>query len=317
MTTSAPPTSESAPLWKLGAALFALYVIWGSTYFGIRIALVDLPPMGFAAMRFLVAGGLLYAFFRMRGTPRPTRVQWRNGVLIGFLLLAMGNGAVVLAQQTVSSSLAAVMVATMPLFAGLWAGLAGERASRAEWLGLVIGFIGVAMLSGEGDLQASPLGAILLVLAPASWALGSVLSPRLPLAPGFMGSAVQMLGGGAIMLVAAVVRGESWPSRIGMPSLLAWLYLVVFGSILAFSAYGFLLRHVRTTVATSYAYVNPVVAIALGVGLGNEVLGIRGLAGAALVLAAVVLVTLGRGRRPVPRSTHVGPQPVDGRMPVE
>ena len=317
MTTSARPTSEAAPLWKLGAALFALYVIWGSTYFGIRVALVDLPPMGFAAMRFLVAGGLLYGFFRLRGTPRPTAIQWRNGLLIGVLLLSMGNGAVVLAQQTVSSSLAAVMVATMPLFAGLWAGLAGERPTGAEWMGLVIGFIGVAMLSGEGDLQASPLGAILLVLAPASWALGSVLSPRVALAPGFMGSAVQMLGGGAVMLGAAVVRGESWPTRIGLPSLAAWIYLVVFGSILAFSAYGFLLRHVRTTVATSYAYVNPVVAIALGVGLGNEVLGLRGLFGAALVLAAVILVTLGRGRGRASRGARAGPQPVDGRMPAE
>lgn len=317
MTTSAPPSPESAPLWKLGAALFALYVIWGSTYFGIRIALVDLPPMGFAAMRFVVAGALLYGFLRMRGGARPTAIQWRNGALIGLLLLVMGNGMVVLAQQTVSSSLAAVMVATMPLFAGLWSGLAGERSTPAEWLGLLLGFAGVVMLSGEGDLQASPMGAALLVLAPASWALGSVLARRLPLAPGFMGSAVQMLAGGSIMLGVAVVRGESWPVRIGLPSLAAWLYLVVFGSIVAFSAYGFLLRHVRTTIATSYAYVNPVVAIALGVGFGNEVLGLRGLFGTALVLAAVVLVTLRRGKRSAMKGAAVGPGPVDARMPTE
>lgn len=317
MTTSATPGPEPAPLWKLGAAFFALYVIWGSTYFSIRVALVDLPPMGFAALRFLCAGGLLYGFLRMRGAPRPTAAQWRNGVLTGFLLLSVGNGAVVLAQQTVSSSLAAVMVATMPLFAGLWSSLAGERSSRAEWLGLVLGFAGVVMLSGEGDLQASPLGAALLVLAPASWALGSVLARRFALAPGFTGSAVQMIGGGGIMLAVAMVRGETWPARIGLPSLAAWLYLVVFGSILAFSAYGFLLRHVRTALATSYAYVNPVVAIALGVGFGGEVLGPGGLFGAALVLAAVVLVTLGRGRRPATAAARVGPHPVDGRMPSE
>lgn len=296
VTTAPTPAPSRAPLAPLLLSLFALYVIWGSTYFAIRVAIVDLPPLGMAGVRFLIAGGVLYAFERLRGRPRPPARMWASGALMGLLLLALGNGFVVLAQRSVASSLAAVAVATMPLFAGLWSRLFGESPSRSEWFGLLIGFVGVVLLSGEGDFRSSPLGAALLLFAPASWALGSVLSRRLTLAPGFMGSAVQMLMGGVIITIGALLHGERWPTQVSAASLGAFAYLVVFGSILAFSAYGYLLRNTRTAVATSYAYVNPVIAIALGMSLGGERIGVRGLIGAGVILGGVLLVTLGRAR---------------------
>jgi len=312
VTTAPTPAPARAPLAPLLLALFALYVIWGSTYYAIRVALVDLPPLGMAGVRFLIAGALLYAFERLRGQPNPPARMWAGGALMGLLLLGFGNALVVLAQRSVASSLAAVAVATMPLFAGLWSRLLGEAPSRSEWVGLVVGFVGVVLLSGEGDFRASPLGALLLLAAPASWALGSVLSRRLTLASGFMGSAVQMLMGGAIISVGALLHGERWPTQVGAASLGAFAYLVVFGSILAFSAYVYLLRNTRTAVATSYAYVNPVIAIAIGMSIGGERIGVRGLIGAGVILCGVLLVTLGRARSaPQPASTPDAAAPTE------
>lgn len=283
-TTASRPGSQ--PLVLL--ALLAVYVVWGSTYFGIRVAIESLPPLGMLAVRFLVAGAILYAVLRARGAPAPTPAQWRASAIVGALLLGGGTGLVTLAERDVSSSVAAMVIAVSPLFASLFARLWGERTSGREWLGIGVGLVGIVLLN-LGDLRATPLGALLLVLAPLCWTFGSMWSKRLPLPTGLMGSAAEMLTGGVLLLVLSLVFREGWHAPT-TASLLALGYLVVFGSILAYSAYVYLLANVRPALATSYAYVNPVVAVALGVGFGGEHLTALGWGALAVILAGVVLV---------------------------
>jgi drug/metabolite transporter (DMT)-like permease len=277
-------------------SLFALYIIWGSTYLVIRFALIGFPPFLMAAIRFLIAGGSLYGFLRWRGAPSPTRAQWIGAGLVGLLLLAGGNGGVTFAEQWVSSGLAAVWVATMPIWAALFSGLWGKWPNRIEWAGLLLGFIGVGLLNLEGNLRANPLGAIALTIATVCWALGSVWSRYLTLPTGPMSSAAQMLAGSASLFILSLISGERLTAMPGAQSLLAVLYLVVFGSLIAFSAYGYLLRHTRPTLATSYAYVNPAVAVFLGVWLGGESITGIGVFAMVVILGGVALVAAGRGK---------------------
>jgi drug/metabolite transporter (DMT)-like permease len=276
-------------------ALIAVYVIWGSTYLGIRIGLEGFAPYQMSGIRFLIAGSLLYTILRARGAARPTRKQWVAGALIGALLLVGGMGSVALAEQWVTSSLAAVWIATMPLWAALFAGLFGRWPRRIEWAGLALGVVGVLLLNLENNLQANPLGVIMLTVATICWAFGSVWSVRLPLAPGLMSSATEMLAGGVLLFSLSLLRGEQWPQP-SAASIGALAYLVLFGSIIAFSAYGYLLRRLRPALATSYAYVNPIVAVGLGVGLAGEAITWAGLLALPVILSAVALVALGRGR---------------------
>lgn len=271
-------------------ALLALYLIWGSTYFGMHIALEGFPPFVMGALRFLLAGGLLYVAMRARGVPNPTRTQWRNSAIIGTLLLPFGNGLVAFAQQTVASSLAAVMVSSMPLWAALFAGFYGKWPRAREWVGLLLGIVGVVFLNLDGDLRASALGAVALILSPMSWAFGSVWSKRVDLPKGPMASAAQMLCGSAVFFALSVPQwSHTHPT---LRSTAALLYLALFGSLVAFSAYQFLLVTVSAPVATSYAYVNPVIALVLGIGVGSEKITTAGFIGTSFILAAVVLVLL-------------------------
>lgn len=199
---SAPPRGQVV------LALLALYLIWGSTYLGIRVALEGFPPLLMAGARYVLAGGLLYAFLRLRGAPRPSVREWGGAFAVGTLLVA-GNALVSVSEQWVSSGLAAVVIASMPLWAVLLAGLWGEWPSRREWTGLGVGLAGVALLQGGGELRSSPLGAALLVASTWSWALGSMWSRRLPLPGGPMASAAEMLGGGAAWLPR---RATGWPA---------------------------------------------------------------------------------------------------------
>lgn len=269
-------------------ALFALYVIWGSTYFAMRVALETMPPFLMAGPRFLLAGGAMYAFLRARGAPAPTRAQWIASLKIGILLLTLGNGAVAIAEQSVSSSVAAIVVASMPIWAAVFGRLAGLRAKGGEWIGLALGFSGVVLLNLGGGLHLDGRG-LVLVVAPLAWAAGSVWSKRLPLPEGPMATATQMIGGGVTMLLLAAVTGERMPHP-SLRSLGAMLYLAVFGSIVAFTAYNWLLRNVRATLATSYAYVNPLVAVLLGWALGGETITRMTLAAAAVSIAGVALI---------------------------
>jgi drug/metabolite transporter (DMT)-like permease len=306
--TKVPASARARVLF----ALVAVYLIWGSTYLGMRIAMEGYPPFVMGAVRFLAAGAILYGWLRARGVPAPSRRQWRGAAVVGFLLLVVGNGGVAVAEQWVASSLAAVMVASMPLWAALFSGLLGRWPRAVEWAGLAVGGAGVVMLNLDGDLRASVPGAVALVLSPMCWALGSVWSPKLPLPQGAMASAAQMLTGGAMFAVLSVLQlGD-----MGVPSFrstAALLFLTAFGSLVAYSAYQYLLRTVRPALATSYAYVNPVVAVFLGVFLAGERLTPAAALGTALVLLAVVLVAAYRSKAPaagpmVPSNASLAPR---------
>ena len=278
------------------AALLSVYVIWGSTYLGIRIALEGLPPFLMAGSRFVVAGAVLFAVLWLRGAPAPSPRQWGNAALVGGLLLVGGNGGVVVAEQTVASGLAALGVATVALWAALFAGLWGHWPGRLEWSGLVVGFAGVALLNVGGGLRASPVGAVALFVGPVSWALGSMWSRRLDLPSGLMASAAEMVAGGLMLLAVSRAAGEKTPGTIAARPLLAVLYLIVFGSWIGFSAYLYLLRHARPAIATSYAYVNPIVALALGVVLAGERIEASEWAATPVILAGVALLAVAHGR---------------------
>ncbi|KPG81754.1 drug/metabolite exporter YedA [Pseudomonas sp. RIT-PI-o] len=288
------------------AAFFALYVIWGSTYLVIRIGVEYWPPLLLAGVRFVIAGSLMYAWLRWRGAPAPSWAQWKAAGLVGILLLSFGNGAVSVAEHTgVASGVAALAVATVPLFTLLFGYFWGARNTRLEWAGVALGIIGIAMLNMGSNLQSSPLGAVLLIFAAASWAFGSVWSKHLPLPAGAMASAVEMLIGGVVLLIGSALSGEHLQS---MPPLEGWLalaYLIFFGSIIAFNSYMYLLKHVRPAAATSYAYVNPAVAVLLGVVFVGETIGIEEALAMLVIISAVLLISLPQWRRPVEEAKAV------------
>ena len=292
---SAPPRGGFVVL-----ALALVYVVWGSTYLAIRLALeAGYPPLSvISGSRFIVAGALLYAFLRWRGVAAPTRAHWRNLALMGALLLLLGNGMVVLAEESVSSGLAAVAVASVPLWMGLFGLVRGVRPSRAEWLGIAIGFVGVLWLNAGSSLTASPVGLVCLLVAPLAWAFGSVWSRGRDLPPPVMAAAAQMLCGGAMLLAVGLLRGERFDAALSLQGTLAVAYLMVFGSIVAFTAYVWLLHHVRPALAGSYAYVNPVIAVALGAWLAGEHFGVQELGAMVLILIGVMVITLSKmGRK--------------------
>ncbi|GAC1565522.1 MAG: drug/metabolite exporter YedA [Ktedonobacteraceae bacterium] len=277
-------------------SLLSLYILWGGTYLGMRIALEGFPPFFVAGFRQLTAGIILYVFLRLRGAARPTRAQWLGALVVGGLLLVIGNGGVVFAEQWVSSGLAALALGAIPLWASLFSGLFGRWPRPIEWCGLAIGFAGLVLLNLENGLHANPLGAIILFIAPISWGLGSILSQRLPSPKGLMASAAQMLVGGVMLLIVGSVIGERMTSFPGLRPLGAMIYLIVGGSLIGFCAYGYLLSHVRPAMATSYAYVNPLIAVGLGVALAGERMTMIGLLAMLTILSGVVLVTMGRER---------------------
>jgi len=294
---STQPAKTKGSRWGILLSLFALYIIWGSTYLGMRFALESFPPFLMAGIRFVIAGTLLYTFLRVRGTPTPTRKQILGSTIIGILLLAGGNGGVSFAEQWVSSGLAAVGIAAVPLWAALFIGLMGRWPKRIEWWGLGLGFVGVILLNLTNGVWANPIGAVALLLAPICWALGSALSSRVTLPAGLMASAVQMVMGGIFLLALGLLLGERMHGIPTVQASLSMVFLIFFGSLIAFSAYGYLLRNVRPALATSYAYVNPAVAVALGVVFAGEHITLIGVLAMAVILVGVGLVSLGRDRK--------------------
>jgi len=292
-----PLTDRLGPRVLIPLSLLTLYVVWGSTYLGIRIALESYPPFLLAGVRFIAAGVALYAFLRWRGHAPPTRLQWRNAAITGVLLLGFGNGLVCFAEERVNSGIAAVAVSSMPLFAAAFGAMYGHWPTRRESVGLLVGFAGVVVLNLGSGLSGEVIGAIALLTAAACWAFGSVWSRRQDMPTGPMNTAAQMLCASVALLGVGLASGETLPSEPTARATLALAYLAVFGSIVAFSAYLYVLKHARPAVATSYAYVNPPVAVLFGVLLAGETVGPFDLAGMAIILGGVAVITLARKKR--------------------
>ncbi len=289
--------SSRDSLW-VGLSLFALYIIWGSTYFAISFGVQSFPPFFMNAIRFTIAGAILYAVLRARGTPNPNKLEWWSAARIGFFLIIGGNTGTTIAESLgVASGLAATIVATMPLWAALWSTLWGARPRMLEIAGMLVGLVGVVILSLEGNLRGNQAGAIVMFIAPMFWSFGSIWSKRLPLPQGLMASATEMLTAGIIMIPISFLLGERMTKTPSLESILALIYLITFGSLIAFSAYLYLLTKVRPTLATSYAYVNPIVALLLGVFLGHEKIGVNAFIAMPIILSAVGLVAYGQGKR--------------------
>ena len=293
---------------KIGLALTAVYIIWGTTYLAIRFGLEGFPPFILNGIRFMIAGTVLVVIARARNQPWPTRTQWWNAARIGLLLMVGGVGLVSVAEDLgVGSGVAATAVAVIPVWTALISGFLGEWPTRREWLGLVLGLVGVLVLVGEGDFQSTLAGTILIVIAPIFWSIGSVWSARADLPEGSaMATAFQLLSAGVALMVIGPLRGER---IVEMPDVSSWLalaYLTIFGSIIAYTSYVYLLKTVRPALATRYAYVNPVVAVIVGVTLGSEVLTGPVFLAMPLILLGVAMVTPGGRRRvsepePIPR----------------
>ncbi len=299
----------------IAIAFAAVYVVWGSTYLAIRFAVQTIPPFLMAGVRFVIAGALLYTWVRLRGAPRPTRSQWRATAIVGALLLLGGNGGVVWAEQHVPSGITALLVATVPLWMVLfeWFRPGGSRPRLAVIGGVVLGLAGMALLvqpgSPAGGGAADPVGAAVLIAASVSWAWGSLWSRQadLPAVP-LLATAMEMMAGGVLLLATGALTGELGrlaPRAISLPSAASLGYLVIFGSLVGFTAYTWLLRVASPAAVSTYAYVNPVVAVVLGWAIASEPITPRTLSAAAVIIGAVALITAGRAR---PASTPRLPQ---------
>jgi drug/metabolite transporter (DMT)-like permease len=294
----------------VAGALGVVYVVWGSTYLGIALTIETMPPLLAASARFLLAGALLYGVASRlgdRSVDRPGRREWLWAFLTGVPLLTLANGSVGLGQQTVDSGIASLIIASVPLWIALLDRLVfGRRLSRQAIVGIAVGFGGVALLIGPtGGAGIDRVGALLLVGASISWAVGSLLarSAVLPQRP-LVGVAMQMLAGGSVLALEGALfgeLGEVHPGEISGRSLAGLVFLVLFGSILAFSCYVWLLRSTRTSLVATYAYVNPVVAVLLGWAVLDESIGLRTVVAGGIILAAVALIVSARSE-PAPAS---------------
>ncbi|HXJ36957.1 MAG TPA: EamA family transporter [Candidatus Eisenbacteria bacterium] len=293
---------RSAVTSRVWAALLVVYVVWGSTYLAIRIAIETLPPFLMAAVRFLVAGTVLYAWAIRRGDRArdvPGWPQWRATAIIGAALMLGGNGGVVWAEGRIASGIAALLVATLSLWMALITWLVeGVRPSRLALVGLPLGFAGLALLIGPVETTGiDPLGVAVCALASLSWAAGSIYSRHAPLPRrSLVATAMEMICGGVWLLLAGLAKGE-WalvrPAAFSAASVGALVYLIVMGSLLAFSAYIWLLREAPTSLVATYAYVNPVVAVALGWLVKDEPISARMVVAGAVILFSVVLIARG------------------------
>ncbi|HJW47630.1 MAG TPA: drug/metabolite exporter YedA [Lysobacter sp.] len=300
MNAIASTAPRTASALAIALALAAVYVLWGSTYLAIRFALESYPPFLLGAIRMAIAGALMFAVLRWRGAKAPSAKQWRTLAVLSIWMVLLSNGLVNLAETEVGSGLAAIAVASMPLFAGVFAMLRGRHPSKIEWVGLVIGFLGVLWLNAGSELSSSTIGLVSLVIAPIAWAWGSIWSRDQDLPEPFMSAAGQMLVGSGWMLLAALVTGERFAAPPSLSATLAMFYLVVAGSIFGFTAYIWLLHHVRPALATSYAYVNPPIAVFFGFMLGGEYFTAHDLGAMAVILVGVVIITLAKARAAAP-----------------
>ena len=296
LSQAAPPSSEKAARELTGpviGAMLVLYFVWGSTYLAIRIALEGFPPLLMAGLRYTLAGLGLLALHALSGGGPPKLRHLRGSATIG-LLLCSANALVVVSEQWVSTGLTSVVVSSVPLWVALLSGLFGAWPRRSDWVGLAVGISGVVLLNLGSDLRGKPLGGALLLASTLSWALGSTLSRRIEQPTGLLGSGVQMLCGGLTVGTFGLVWGERLTVFPAARPLLAFVYLIVFGSMISYSAFVYLLAKTRPVLATSYAYVNPVVAVGLGALVLGESVSPLAVVALGLVLGGVALVAFGR-----------------------
>lgn len=299
-STSKKGSTSSVAIWS---ALIAIYIVWGSTYLAIRFAVETMPPFLTAGFRFLIAGGVLYIFRRLRGDKAPLRLEWRSAAIVGLFLLVGGNGGVMWAEQRVASGIAALLIASVPLWIALLDALrpGGRRPDRWVIVGVLAGFAGIIILIGPAQLigiqgEVDPVGAMVLLLAALSWAAGSLYNrgAKLPDSP-LLGTGMEMLVGSLGLFILGTATGE-WSqmefTSFSTRSLLGFAYLVVFGSWVGFASYVWLLRVAPTMLVSTYAYVNPLVAIFLGSLLAGEALTPRVVLAVMFILGSVVLITL-------------------------
>jgi drug/metabolite transporter (DMT)-like permease len=287
---------------RLILGFLVIYVVWGSTYLAIRWGVETIPPFIMGATRFLIAGSLMYAYSRFRGAQKPTMGEWRNSAIVGTLLLFVGNGAVSWAEQRVSSGMTSLLVATVPLWLVLCEVVQGQRPGLAKWAGVALGLVGVGLLvlPADGKLSSAavePAGAVVLAMGSLSWTIGSLYSRTAALAkPASLAIAMQMLVGGTMLLVLSLVSGELSSlhrEAISMTSLYSLLYLIVFGSLIGFSTYMWLLTVASPTAVGTYAYVNPVVAVLLGVLFAGERIPAQAFLAMLVIVSGVAMVSLG------------------------
>lgn len=292
--TLAPPKTQTFSVLTL-LAILATYLFWGGSYVAIRVAVQTMPPLLLNSVRFFLAGGILTGILWQRGERLPSLVHLRNGVVIGTLLFVGGLGLVSISSQWVESGLAALAVAVIPIWITLLALLVeNTRPTRQQTAGLVLGFVGIVVLNLGEDFGAESLGAVLLFFAPMLWAIGSILMRNLALPDGLMGTATMMLGGAVGLLVVGLLRGETFTGEFPLQAIFAWVYLVVAGSLLAFTAYTYLLKTTKPVIATSYAYVNPMVTVFLGWLILDEQLSTQTFIAAAIIVPSIVLITTSR-----------------------
>jgi drug/metabolite transporter (DMT)-like permease len=308
--------------WKLLLAFAIVYIVWGSTYLAIRYAVQTIPPLLMAGSRFLVAGTLLFAVSLLRTSVRPKLIHWRTAVVLGFLLLFCSNGAVTVAEQRITSGMAALLITSEPMWIVLlnWLRVGGRAPSTREIAGVVIGFAGVALLLSpqmsalHGSLAGSNLfWYLLIVLTALTWAAGSLYGIGAPMvADRPMGNGMTMLVGGGMMFFSGLATGEArgfqWHA-VSAISIAAWAYLIVFGSLAAFSAYTYLMSNATPAKASTYAFVNPVVAVLLGWSVAGEPLDVRSALAIAIIVGAVMMLTLGQPPRRPESTEREEPEP--------
>jgi drug/metabolite transporter (DMT)-like permease len=301
--------------WLITGCLLSVYVIWGTTYFAIKVGIQGAPPFLLIGTRFLVAGGVLMIWQLLHRRKAPTLKQWRNVALLGFLLLVVGNGGVAVAERWVSSGATVALISVMPLATALWSGAFGHWPGRLEWVAIAIGALGaVVMLMGR-DLQGSLVGTLIILCGTTCWSLGTVLSRRLDVPRGPTGFGAEMLSAGVVALFVSAVLGEHWTLPHAPEIWWAWAYLVVFGSLIGFSAYRYVVERVSPTLAATYAYVNPPVALLVGWWLGNESFSANVLLGLPIVLIAVALLAWIQTRPPASRMGAASAEPAPAGLP--
>lgn len=307
---------------KLWTALLALWIVWGSTYLAIRFAVETIPPFLHASLRFLVSGAILVVWRHLAGDPRPTQSNWKAAAIVGTLLLVGGNGFVSLAEQSVPSGIAALMITTSPFWLVLFESLrsGGTKPSWQAIVGLLLGFGGVFVLVGPGEIAGSQhafktSGLILLMFAPILWSMGSIYSRGADMPKStLMSTGLQMLAGAASLFIVSVATGELQGFNFDEVSMRSWwglVYLITFGSLVGFVSYGWLIQNAPVSLTSTYAYVNPMVAVLLGWLFAGEELNARIAVSSVIIIGAVIMINLSRNSKPIPKNEMAIPEEIE------